>query len=119
MKYQITFHAVKEVEDWNDEEGAHGNRRMIDEWKHTTESNAKPTRTDFNDFTYDRYSLGLNQFRYWPDEPGRFTTSRIERGDGEPDEKGRFIADYDVRVTCTPLQKNVSVGTFGLKSSTE
>lgn len=119
MKYQITFHAVKEVEDWDDEQGAHGTRRTIDEWEHTIESNAKPTRKDFNDFTYNRYSLGANQFHYWPDDPGRFTTSRIERGDGEPDEKGCFIADYEVRVTCTPLQAEIPVGTFGLKSSNQ
>ena len=116
MKYEITFTADKEVQDWDNENGASGTSRAIDSWSATVESNAKPTRKDFADFVYDRYSLKTNQFRHWPDEPGRFTLSRIENANGEEDPKGQFLADYDVRVTCRPIANDVSVGTFGLKS---
>jgi hypothetical protein len=119
MKYQITFNAMKSVQDWDNENGASGDIRDIDAWSATIESNAKPTRKDFVDFLYDRYSLNLNQFRLWPDEPGRFTTNRIENDNGEEDKKGKFLADYDVRVECRPIQKEVPVGTFGLKSVDE
>jgi hypothetical protein len=115
MKHQITFHATKMVDDWDNERGASGKTRMIDEWSHTMESNAKPTRTDFANFVYDRYSLATNQFRHWPDEPGRFTINRIENDGGEEDPGGKFLADYDVTVTCRRLSPDVPVGTFGLK----
>jgi hypothetical protein len=32
------------------------------------------------------------------------------------DPNGKFLADYDVRVTCRPIANEVHVGTFGLKS---
>ena len=46
----------------------------------------KPTRRDFADFVYDCYSLPANQFRYWKEEPGRFTMNRAENNDGDADE---------------------------------
>ena len=116
MKYEIIFHADKEVSNWDSENGASGESRSIDSWSATIQSNAKPTRKDFADFVYDRYSLKANQFRHWPDEPGRFTLSRVENGNGEEDPNGRFLADCDVRVICHPIANEVSVGTFGLKS---
>ena len=116
MKYQITFHATKMVDDWDNEQGASGKTRMIDEWSHSMESNSKPTRTDFANFVYDRYSLATNKFLHWPDEPGRFTISRIENNDGEEDPSGKYLADYDVTVTCRRLSPDVPVGTFGLKA---
>jgi hypothetical protein len=119
MKYQITFHAMKTVDDWDDENDAAGKTRGVDEWSHTVESNAKPTRRDFADFVYDRYSLAANQFRYWPDEPGRFTINRIENADGEEDHKGKYLADYDVTVVCRRLSPDVPVGNFQLKSVDE
>lgn len=115
LKYQITFYATKTVDDWDNENGASGKIRMVDEWKKVTESNAKPTRTDFANFVYDRYSLATNQFRHWPDDPGRFTTNRIENNDGEEDPNGKYLADYDVVVQCRPISREVKVGTFGLK----
>jgi hypothetical protein len=115
MRYLITFTANKTVQDWDDKDGASGAFREVDTWSATIESNAKPTQEDFSDFVYDRYSLKANQFRHWPDEPGRFSLSRIEDRDGQGDPKGKFLADYDVNVTCRPISYDVPVGTFGTK----
>jgi hypothetical protein len=83
---------------------------------HTMQSNSKPTRKDFADFVWERYSLKTNEFRFWPDEPGRYSTNRIEDGSGSEDPHGEFLADYDVRVECQRLSPSVPVGNFGLKS---
>ena len=119
MKYHITFHATKMVSDWDQEQGASGIDRLTDEWSHTMGSNAKPTRTDFANFVYDRYSLKTHDFRRWPDEPGRFTLSRIENVHGEEDPSGKYLADYDVRIKCQRLSPDVPVGDFGLKAIDE
>lgn len=38
------------------------------------------------------------------DEPGRFHTSQIEDADGSPNNDGKFIVDYDLRVQhCEPV----------------
>jgi len=116
MKYQVTMHAMKEVDDWDEENGATGKGRLVDQWSKTMTLDHKPTRRDFADFVYDRYSLPANQFRYWEEEPGRFTMNRVENNDGEADERGHYLADYDVIIKCVPLQKEVSVGNFGLES---
>ena len=66
--------------------------------------------------TYDRYSIEANQFRYWPGVPGRFSASRVEDADGNDDKKGKYLADYDVYVTCTPVQNPVPIGHLSLES---
>jgi hypothetical protein len=117
MKYQTTISVMKTVDDWDNEQGASGNVRGIDNWRETIVTSGKPTRRDLNNILYDgRYTLKINQFRHWPDEPGRFTTNRIEDGDGNEDPRGHYLADYDMRLECTPLQNPVNIGTFGLKS---
>jgi hypothetical protein len=113
-KYIIRFEGEKQV--WDPEQGAAGKIRGVDEWSATVESNSKPTRDQFNDFTYNRHGIGANQFRYWPDEPGRFSANRVENRDGDADENGKYLADYDVYVTCTPVQNPVPVGHLSLES---
>ena len=115
-KYIIHFSGEKRVDDWDPEQGVSGKDRIVDNWTATVESNAKPILAQLNNFTYDRYGIGANQFRYWPDEPGRFSANRVEDADGNDDEEGKYLADYDVYVTCTPVQYPVPVGHLGLES---
>ena len=114
-KYIIQFDGEKRVDDWDPEQGAAGKDRIVDNWTATIESNARPTLAQFSDFTYNRYGIGPNKFQYWPDEPGRFSANRLEDEDGNDDEEGKYLADYDIYVTCTPTQDPVPVGHFGLK----
>jgi hypothetical protein len=115
-KYTIHFSGEKRVDDWDPENGALGKDRIVDNWEATIESNLKPTLSQFSDFTYNRYGIGPNKFRHWPDEPGRFSASRLEDNDGNEDKNGRYLADYDVHITCTPTQDTVPVGHLGLKA---
>lgn len=115
-KYIISFNGEKRVQDWDPEQGALGNDRIVDNWNSSIESNAKPTIAQFSDFTYPRYGIGPNKFRYWTDEPGRFSASRVEDGDGNENKHGKYLADYDVYITCTPTQNPIVVGHLGLKS---
>jgi hypothetical protein len=114
-RYTIHFTGEKRVDDWDPKRGAAGKARVVDTWEATVESNTKPTPAQFSDFTYERHGIGPNKFCYWPDEPGSFSASRVEDKDGNDDEDGKYLADYDVYVTCTPTQDPVSVGHFGLK----
>ena len=115
-KYIIRFNGEKRVDDWDPEQGAAGKNRIVDNWEASIESNTKPTLAQFNDFTYDRYGIGTREFHYWPDQPGRFSATRIENKDGKHDKNGRCLADYNVYVTCVPTQNPVPVGHLGLKS---
>lgn len=114
-RYTIHFTGEKRVVDWDPKQGVTGRDRVVDNWEDTIESSTKPTRAQFSDFTYDRHRIGANQFCFWPDEPGRFSADRLEDKDGNDDEEGKYLADYDVYVTCTPTQDPVPVGHFGLK----
>jgi hypothetical protein len=117
-KYIIRFSGEKRVDDWDPEQGAAGKDRIVDNWEASIESNTKPTLAQFNDFTYDRYGIGAREFRYWPNEPpwsGRFSANRVEDADGNSDNNGKYLADYDVYVTCVPTQNPVPVGHLGLK----
>ena len=72
-----------------------------------------------SDSLYDRFGIGPNSLKYWPDEPGRFTANRLEDKDGYESAHGLYLADYDVRIECRPMQNLVDVGHFGLKSVDE
>lgn len=117
MPYLITFHLLKSVDDWDEERGASGNSRDTDFKEKSFQAETRPGKTNLQEFldSTDFYPLSTNDFVYWPDEPGRFTTNRIENDEGEPDPRGRYLVDYDVRIECHTI-KPVRVGTLGLKS---
>jgi hypothetical protein len=123
-KYQITLSGMKTIADYDPEEGETGNSRIVDTWEVTVASDSVPSRDSgrrlLNDFTFDRYGVGAKDLRYWPNEPGRFSTNRLEDEDGNEDLNGRFIADYDIRMTVVRTSPEIVLRDhFGLKSIDE
>jgi len=120
--YEITFTCVKTVDDWDPENGAQGRERIVDQWSKTYETRARPTRNNlpsrFTDFMYERTGLTIHHdFVYWPDEPGRFTTSCLENAEGFYDVEGRYLADYDVRIEWRAVEEKQPLrDSLGLKS---
>jgi len=117
--YEIIFSGLKTVDDWDPENGAQGKERIIDQWSNTYKSTTKPSRASirshFTDFIYEKTGLRVQDFYYWTDEPGRFTTNRLENNNGFADDDGHYLADYDIRIEwrivepSQPLQDNLGL----------
>jgi len=119
-KYRITFAMLKEVDEWDDEDGASGNPRMVDESHQTIDSSSPLTLKDLQKFLSRSTDLEVKEFRCWPDEDGRFTTNRLEDNEGNASPRGKYLADYDVRVSCEIISpKKQKIGSLGLKSINE
>jgi hypothetical protein len=117
-KYEISFRCEKTVDSWDSENGATGSPRFVDEWQKTVISNAKPTRSDLFNFVTDHFGLDMkvHDFFYWPDDDGRFSVNRVEDGNGDADEEGNWLADYDVYIECREISPKLKIGSLGLKS---
>jgi len=110
-QYQLKFSVTKLVSSWDPEEGADTESKLIDTHEESVVVKQKPSANTVRGLLHDvvgpRYGLRVHDFKYWPDEPGRFTTNRIEDSDGVENPNGRWLADYDVNIevsTLTPYE---------------
>lgn len=99
--HQIIVSWCKDVDRWSNETGAEGKGHGVDGWHRIFEISFSCQVVDEDILNAiresDRYGVA-DTLCHWPDEPGRFTTNRIEDDEGNPDDNGRWLADYDVWV---------------------
>jgi len=117
--YQISVSWEKTVEGWSNESGADGKHRVIDYWSERLHATQHPVTSEVIQAIEkgNRYGIDVASLEYWEDDPGRFTTNRVENGEGEPDENGTFLADYDIYVIIHTMEHvDLIDKTLGLKS---
>ena len=107
MSYEIDYNCLKSVQKWNPVSGADGPVRDVDVWgtkRHAIEEITARVVKDGLKGALSRYGVSLEGVQEWKEEPGRFTTCRVENNDGEEDKTGMLLADYDIRVTVRKVE---------------
>ena len=116
MGYSLTILYVKSIDAWDPEQGASGRPRDIDEKSMSSSfENIKPNKTDIVHMLKEEFYLDFGEAHHDPETDGRFVITQVEDDDGTRDAKGRWLADYDLRVV---IQKTtpVKVGPLGTPS---
>ena len=116
MGYQVTIQYMKSIDKWDPETGAEGRPRDVDE-KTTTRSfeNVKPSKADITYMVKEDFFLSFDDAHHDPEREGRFVITQVEDDNGNQDEKGRWLADYDIQISIVKTIP-VKVGHFGTPS---
>ena len=115
MGYLVTIAYLKSVDEWDPEQGAAGHSRDIDHQQLSKDFTDPVSRDDIDHLIKKKYYLTLDDARHDPEEDGRFLISQIEDEDGAPDPNGKWLADYDLRITIMKTS-SVKVGALGTPS---
>lgn len=116
MSYKVEINCLKSVDRWG-KDGAEGKGRDVDAWSNYNVIERMPEINDI-DRLLDRYDLEFSKFSFMPDDElndgkKRFTFCRIENNEGEEDDNGNWLADYDIYVAVDKVEP-VECPDFGL-----
>lgn len=116
MGYSLTISYIKSVDAWDPEQGASGRPRGVDKKSMSSSfENTKPNKMDITYILKEEFYLDFSEADHDPEEDGRFMITQVEDDDGNKDVKGKWLADYDLRIV---IQKTtpVKVGPLGTPS---
>jgi uncharacterized protein (DUF2141 family) len=95
--YLLEIQLTKTVDGWNNEKGAKGAQRFSDHWNTTTKVSDLPTKETIQRLleSSDR-CLTFSEFNLF--DPGHYVLAVLENDNGDRDDNGKWLADYDIYI---------------------